>query len=57
MSAVAVTGSDTGYRHKSLAGFILMSGLVEYSVGLVDPYRHLIEFQLQLGEQHTQCAG
>lgn len=49
--------TDAGYRYKPLAGLILMSSLMEHSVSLVDPYRHLIEFQLQLREQHTQCAG
>ena len=48
---------DARYRHESLAGFILMSRLIEYSVGLVDPHRRLIEFQLQLCEQNAQCAG
>src|ERR1019366_1151617 len=38
--------TDAGYRHKPLAGFILMSRLVEYGICRVDSYRHLIEFQL-----------
>jgi hypothetical protein len=48
---------DSWYGHKTLTGFVLIRRLVEQRICLVNPHRHLIEFQLQLREQHTQCAG
>lgn len=47
-------GSDARNRHQSLAGFVLLSGLVEQGIGFIDPLRYLVKFQLQL---RKGCAG
>ena len=49
-SAVAVTGPMPGMAEPP-AGFVLMTGLLDHRIGLVNPHRQLIKIQLQLGQQ------
>src|ERR1700756_1279385 len=48
--------SDTRNRHEPSTGLVLMRGLLDHCVGLVNSHSQLIKIQLQLGQQHAHCA-
>src|SRR5258708_16336079 len=48
--------SDARDGHEPPAGFVLMSGLLDHRIGLVNPHRQLIKIQLQLGQQQAHGA-
>src|SRR6266478_9747999 len=56
MSAVARDWTDARNRHEPSAGFVLIRGLSDHRIGLVNPHSQLIKIQLQLGQQHAHCA-
>jgi hypothetical protein len=39
-----------------LAGFVFASSLFDQRIGFVDPQIQVIKLQLQLRQQHAQCA-
>jgi|ERR1017187_4201471 hypothetical protein len=51
-----IVRQQTWQKSSTPAGFVLSSRLLDHSISFVDPHLQVNELQLQLRQQHAQCA-